>query len=112
MQTPSQVLHAHIVDAEVVAGSHGADAVKYIFLPGFAWHRVNDHIRIRQNIVYRIGNFSYHLAGALEGHIAGQPYRKVGKIAVARAAYTDPLHLDYTINPQGSIQDPIAISGG
>src|SRR5262245_27112161 len=97
--------------ADVVARSHGADAVKNILMAGFAWNGVDHDIRIGQDIVDGAGNLAHHLARALESYIARQSNRQVGKVAIAGTANARPFDLNYAVDLERLIHDAVAITG-
>src|SRR5579859_1248035 len=110
MQTPTEILNAHIMHAEIIARGHGPDPVKDVFVPRFPRHRMDNHVGIRKNISDRGRNLGHYLAGALEGDVAGQPYREVGKVAVTSAAYARPLHAYDPVDLECCIHDPASRS--
>ena len=70
VQLSFQVLHADVVDVEVVAGGNRADAVKNIFRPQGAGSGMHHHVGVRQDVVHGCSDGVRHLLGALKCHIA------------------------------------------
>src|SRR5205814_1853111 len=94
VQPAAQVLHAHIVHHEVIAGGDGADAVENIFADGGARQRVDDHVGVGQHAVDGVGDGVGDLLGALEGDVAAEADDEVGEVAIAGAANAHACHFE------------------
>src|SRR5579859_4105467 len=112
MKTSGEILDADVMHAEVVARSHGADAVKDVFPGGFTRHGADDHVTFRKKALHGLGNLGGHLIGPLEGDIAGQSYGEIGKITIAGAANAGALHFNDAGNFERGIDDARAVSSG
>src|SRR5580704_13366842 len=89
VKAPGEILHADVVDIEVVAGSDGADTVKDIFRALGARERLNGDVGVGKNFVDRGGDGLDELLGALKGNRTREADGKVGEVAVARTAGAD-----------------------
>ncbi len=111
VQTAGEILHADVVDIEVVAGGDGAYAVENIFRALGARQRLNGDVGVRKNSVDRGGYRCYQLLGPLESYSAGQADREIGEIAVAGAANSHASNFEDAIHARNSIGDLNADTG-
>src|ERR1022692_3732816 len=111
VQLPVQVLHADVVDIEIMASGDRADAVKDVFRTAGARDRVDHDVSVGQNFAYPGGDRRRDLLRTLERKIAFQPYGNVGKKAVARLPEADSLHLQHAIHSPQPVKDLTAHAG-
>src|SRR5580704_17423934 len=112
VKAPGEILHADVVDIEVVAGSDGADTVKDIFRALGARERLNGDVGVGKNFVDRGGDGLDELLGALKGNRTGEADGKVGEVAVARTADADATDFENTLDARDRVDDLGADTGG
>src|ERR1035438_2987922 len=126
MQMAVEILHADVVDVEVIAGGDGADTIEDVFGPSRARHGMDHYVGIRQNFTHprcdctgrwlgaRHGmdhyvgirqNFTHprcdcsgHLLRPLKGEVAFESYGNIGEIAVAGFSKAHTLYFKHTLN--------------
>src|SRR5206468_4512035 len=106
-----EILHADVMDVEVVAGSHGSDTVENILGPRRTRHRVHHHVSIWQHFMHRIGNCGRHLLRALEGDIARHTNGKIGEVTVTRAPDAYSVNLEQAIHTRNRGENLAADTG-
>ena len=79
-------LDADLVDADVVAGGDGADAVEDAFGGGLAGDGMNDDVRAGDGTLDGFGGFADQFVGVLEGEAAREGEGEVGEGGGAGAA--------------------------
>src|SRR6476661_8169877 len=112
VQASLEILHADVVDVEIVASGDSADAIENILGAPGPRQGVHDHVSVRQHFMDRAGHGFRHLFGALEGHVAGHANREIGKVAVAGTANADAVHLEQAIDGGNRGDNLVADSGG
>ena len=112
VELAGEILHADVVDVEVVARGDGANAVEDIFRALGARQRLHGDVGIGKNAAHRGGDRFHQLLGTLEGDGAGQTDGEIGEIAIAGAADADAADFEHTIHVRNSIGDLGANSGG
>ena len=81
-----QILHADIVDVEIVAGGDGTNAVKQILAASGTRDGADHDVGIGKNAVHTIGDGFGNLFGALERNVASHAHEDIREIAIAGAA--------------------------
>ena len=71
-----EILHADVVDVQIVAGGDGANAVEDIFRTLGARQRLNGHVGIGKDVAHRDCDGFDKLLGTLEGYGAGADRRR------------------------------------
>src|SRR6476660_3247761 len=107
-----EVLHADIVDVEVVASGDSPDAIENVFRVQSAGDGVHDHVSVRKNFVDRTGYGFHHLLGTLEGDVAGHTDGEIGTITVAGTAAAYAVHFQHAIHAGNRGDNFITYSGG
>src|SRR5580700_8080445 len=93
-----EILHADVVNVEVVASGDGTNAVEDIFRTLGAGQRLNGDVSVGENAVDGCRYGGHQLLGALEGDGAGEADGEVGEIAVAGAADTNASDFEHAID--------------
>src|ERR1700691_3204883 len=112
VKPPREILHADVVDVEVVACGHGANTIKDIFRALGTRQGLHRNIGIWKNVVDRCSCGGHQLVGALKSDGARQPDGQIGEIPVAGAADAYTADLEYTINAGDGIGDLSPDPGG
>ena len=106
------VLHADVVDVEIVACSDGADLIEQALMTAGAGDGVDHDIGIRQYGTDVSRNFVGDLLRLLEGHAAGHGDRDIGEVAASGAADADPGHPQYAVHLIHLFNDAVADPAG
>ncbi len=107
-----EILHADVVQVEIVTGGDGADAIENIFRTQGAGHGVHDDVGIGQHFVDGAGYGFRHLLRALERDVAGHADGEVGEVAVAGAANAHAVYLEQAVHGRNRSNNLAAHSGG
>ncbi len=105
MQLAVQILHADVVQVEVVARSYGADAVENILRPTSARNGMHHDIGIGQDFAYSRSHRGGNLIGTLEREIAFQSDGNVGEKSIPGFAKTDTIDLEHAIDGSDAIEE-------
>ena len=112
VEATREILHADVVDVEVVAGGDGANAVENIFRALGARQRLHGDVGIGKDVANRGGHGFDQLLGALEGDGAGETNGKIGEVAVAGAADAHATDFEHAIDARDGVGDLGADAGG
>src|SRR5438876_7540745 len=97
MQLPFKVLHAHVVDIEVVTHGDRSHAIKDIFSRSGSRNRVDDHIGVGKHLVDGVRDFVSELARPLKSDVARESDRNIGEIAIASTTDANPVYFQKAI---------------
>src|SRR5258708_6959134 len=105
MQVSVKILHADVVDVEVVASRDRANAVKNIFRTLRARQRLHGYIGVGKNAVNCGGHGFHQLFGALKSNRAREAYGEIGEVAVAGPADAHPSNLQHALDAREGRDD-------
>src|SRR3954470_3957263 len=108
----SEVLHAHVVDVQIVPRSDSANPIENILGALRPRDRAHHHVSIGQNVVDGAGHVVGDLLRALEGHVAGHSYRDIGEVAIAGATNANAINLKHTFHAGNSLANSGSHTGG
>src|SRR6202142_22787 len=111
VQVALEILHADVVNIEIVAGSNGANAIENVFCTQGAGNGVHDDVGIGQDIMHGVGDGFRHLLGALESYVAGDTYRKISEVTIAGAANAHAVDFKQTIDGGNRGDNLVAYAG-
>src|SRR5690242_3541071 len=112
VQLTTQVLHAHVVDVQVVAHGHRADAVEYVFPTVRLGNGVDHHVCLGQHAMHRRFYRVRHLLRALKGEIPSYADGNVSKVVVSRAANAHSVQCQHSFQLGNFVDDAGADPGG
>jgi hypothetical protein len=105
MQSSGKILHADVMNIEVVPRGHGSNAVKDVFRTLRARQRLDRDISVGKDVV-NSGRHGFHqLLGTLEGDGAVKADRQVGEITVAGLTDAHPPDFKYSIHAGNGVGD-------
>jgi len=107
-----EILHADVVDVEVVASSDGPNAVEDVFRTLGARERLNGDIGVGEDAMNCLGYGFDQLLRALKCNSAGKADREIGEIAVAGAADAHPPDFEHAIHARDGVDNLSADSSG
>src|ERR1700722_18919447 len=98
MEFAGEILHADVVDVQVVAGSDGANTVKDIFRKLRARQGLNGDVGVGEGCAHGGSDGFYQLLRTLEGYGAGQSHGEISEVAVAGTADANASDFEDTIH--------------
>ena len=112
VEAAGKILHADVMDVEIVASGDGADTIEDIFGALGAWERLNGDIGVGKDFMNRIGDGCHKLFGTLESYGTCEADGEIGEIAVARAADADATDFEDALDVRNGVDDLGADTGG
>src|SRR5215469_11373990 len=110
MNCPVHILHADVVNIQVVACGHRADAVEQTLAVAGPGGGIDHHVGSGQKCANYSGSVIGHLLGFLEGHVPRHRDRDVGEILISTTPDAHTVDGKYAIETRYLADDPDANS--